>query len=199
MRRLEDISYVYSRMASADSAGLLRVYAAFDSLRARHHMDNERFAKAIVSCIQSIKYMLVLEGDCNAADYADDAFISAFLTHCNQDCCIGGKRFGIQSPIEMLGDLKGDCDTRALLLYAILKHYHYDVAILTSFTYNHALIAVHIPTSYGTGGTNISINGVPYLLWETTSKNFRPGEIPSDIANVAQWTVSLLNSEGQPL
>ena len=192
----QDINLVYQNLLQNDTAKLRRMYAAFDTLRTIRHLDETHFAQGIVTCIQSVQYYLVLEGACNAANYTDDAFITSYLAACRTECCVGHSRYGVRAPAEMLGDLKGDCDSRALILYAILQHYHYDIALLTSFAYKHALLAVHFKEEWKPGGINLNIHNQPYYLWETTSKGFRPGDIPSEISNTANWEISLLN-EGQ--
>ena len=193
--RKQDISLVYQRLVSNDRFGLTGVYDAFNALRVAHRLNDVEFAEAIVSCIQSVRYYLVLEGDCDAEGYSEDAFITSYLAACQNECCLGRVRYGVRAPVEMLGDLKGDCDSRALLLYTILQHYHYDVALLTSFVYKHALLAIHFKTDTYKQGINIIINGQPYYLWETTGKGFCPGNIPSEISNTKNWEVSLLNQE----
>jgi len=190
---VEDITRIYQQLRSADSSGLSRVYQAFDTLRAHHGLDEVRFAEAIVSCIQSVRYYLILDGACNATAYTGDAFISSYLSACESDCCLGNVRYGVRAPLEMLGDLKGDCDSRALLLYTILQHYQYDVALLTSVAYKHALIGIHFKQDPYQNGTHLNIGQEPYYLWETTSRNFKPGNIPLEISNTHYWAVSLLN------
>lgn len=189
-----DISEVYSVLAAGDSGRLATVYAAFDSLRIRHRLNESRFAEAIVSCIQSVPYYLILDGQCDASEYPDDAFIATYLAACHAECCMGGVPYGVRSPVEMLSDLKGDCDTRALLLYAVLKHFGYDVALLTSSKYKHALIGVYYKESPQPVGTSILINRQPYFLWETTSKGFTIGDVPTEISDPTEWQVSLLSN-----
>lgn len=194
MVRVQDISAVYQQLLSKEDVYLARIYKAFDTLRATHRLNEARFAAAIVSCVQSVPYYLVLEGDCNSAAYGADAFIRSYLASCRNDCCIGQVRYGVRAPVEMLGDLKGDCDSRALLLYAVLRHYGYDVALLTSLVYKHALIAVHFNDDTYRPGLRLHINRKPYYLWETTARGFKPGQIAAEMSNINNWEVSLLNT-----
>jgi hypothetical protein len=61
-------------------------------------------------------------------NYADN-FIRNYLSS-NDAKCDGYERFGINTPVEFIATLQGDCDTRTLLLYTILAHYGYDVALM---------------------------------------------------------------------
>lgn len=144
----------------------------------------------IVSCIQSIPYTLVVDGSCSA-NYNDD-FINQYLAKCNSDCCKGYSKFGVQSPIEFIADLKGDCDTRALLLYDILGKLGYKVALMTSNYYKHAVIAVNLDEVSEDEKLAIRVDGKPYYLWETTSMGFGPGEIPASLSNINHWQIALI-------
>lgn len=185
-------SYIYRSLTTHDSNRLQLVYNAFDSIRTKHLLDKNGFAAMIVSCIQSLPYYLVVDKACNSKLYQDDEYISGYLANCTTGCCVGNVKYGVRAPLELLSDLKGDCDTRALLLYTLLKHYHYNVAILTSNYYQHALIAVDLDGSLP-GTVSIGIRDHNYYLWETTNKGFEPGKIPPALANLNYWHISLLN------
>jgi hypothetical protein len=132
----------YDRMLNALQAGdrgfLNGVYGLMDSIRLTHRLDSVGFAKTVVSFVQDIPYALVLDRGCNP-DLYRDAFIRSYLQSANADCS-GFQRFGINTPVEFMGTLKGDCDTRTLFLYTLLDHYGYDVAILSSEVYSHSLL-----------------------------------------------------------
>lgn len=193
LRQEEDVRRMYTSLESHDAAKLDGFYAAFDTLRRRRRMNEQQFAEMIVSCIQSIPYYLVVDKGCDASSYRNDPYVANYLRACRSDCCVGNMKYGVRSPGEFVSDLKGDCDTRALILYSLLRHFDYDVALLTSMEYKHALIAVHFRESFGQSGVGLPINGRNYLLWETTGKGYRPGDIPVGISNLRYWTVTLLN------
>lgn len=187
----QSIAPVYAEMLANDTSGLRMIYSEFDTLRARNGLDEVAFARAIVSCVQSIPYYLVVDNNCDANQY--DGFIRNYMQACNNECCVGNELFGVRMPLEFVSDLKGDCDTRSLLLYGILKHFGYNVALLTSNYYQHALIAVAFRTGEIFPGLSMNIQGDNYFLWETTSAGLDLGEIPPDIHNLDHWTISLLN------
>jgi hypothetical protein len=185
------LTSVYTTMLESDNDKKLDyIYKAFDSLRTTNNFDELSFARAVVSCIQSIPYYLVVDKNCT--DRYDDEFTRNYLATCNRDCCIGNEKFGVRSPIEFLSDLKGDCDTRAVFLYGLLKHYNYNVALITSEYYQHAMIAINFPGK-SVDGLSMNIHDRNYYLWETTSAGFNAGQIPTYLQNLDYWDIALLN------
>ncbi len=180
---------IYNNMITEDEPRMNHIYNALDSLRIQKNLDSIRFARMLVSCVQSLPYFLVVDKGC--ADQYNDAFTMDYLANCKSDCCIGYEKYGVRSPAEFLADLKGDCDTRALFLYEILKHYHYNVALLTSLHYKHALIAVNLPGS----GIAKNIHNKNYWFWETTAAGYDIGNIPPQLQNINYWDVALLNEK----
>lgn len=190
-----DMSEIYRAMLDQNASGLPYAYETFDSIRAANKLDEVAFSQVLVSAIQSLPYFLVLDKDCES-DFSDD-FIRNYLANCKTDCCIGYELFGVRSPIEFLSDLKGDCDTRSLLLYEMLKHYNYDVALLTSDYYKHAMIAVHFDSSKSQQGLSIMVGNKRYYMWETTSPDLNYGLVSSNFNNLDHWNISLLNKKIQ--
>jgi hypothetical protein len=179
----------YDRMlgalAGSDSAFLPGVYRLFDSIRVRHHPDTTGFAEIAVSFVQDIPYALVLDGDCDPNLYSD-GFTQKYLQSPGA-VCAGFQRFGIHTPVEFMGTLQGDCDTRTLLLYTLLDHYGYDVAILSSEVYSHSLLGIDLPVA----GTAYASRGKRYVLWETTTPGIPPGLIPAQLSNLSNWRISI--------
>jgi hypothetical protein len=176
---------VVYRLKEHDKDHLPGVYHLFDSIRVAQHLETSKFAELIVSFVQEIPYAVVLPEACNASLYADP-FIKDYLSTPDAKCD-GYQKFGINTPVEFLSSLKGDCDTRTLLLYTILSHYGYDVALLSSEYYNHSLIGINLPYS----GIAYTSGSKQYVLWETTTADIRPGVIPFEISNLNYWRISL--------
>lgn len=139
----------------------------------------------IVSFVQDIPYVLILENNCDPSLYSDN-FTRKYLLSPNAKCS-GFQRFGINTPVEFLYNLNGDCDTRTLLLYTIMSHYDYDVALMSSEFYSHSILGVNLPLD----GLTYSYNNQNYILWETTMPNIKPGQIPNEISNLNNWRISL--------
>lgn len=172
-----------------DIQHLQGMYALFDSIRTADHPSEQKFAEIIVSCVQTIPYALILPEACNPALY-EDAFTRDYLNGPNA-LCQGEQRYGINSPVEFLATLKGDCDTRALLLYTLLSHYGYDVALLSSEYFSHSLIGINLPYD----GVALDEGLSRYVLWETTAKNVRPGIVPEKVSDTNYWRISLKSSQ----
>ena len=183
-----DIAYnqMVNQLSKHDAGNLDLVYQSLDSLKQKHGLTSAKFAEVVVSMIQDIPYTLILAEDCNPYSYSD-AWLRDYLQ--SGEACKGDVKYGILSPIEFLGSLDGDCDTRTLLLYTILSHYGYDVVMLKSEIYMHSILGVNLPSS---GQTKV-INGKPYLLWETTAKNLPPGFIDQNMSNLAYWEIALIH------
>ncbi|MEZ5003442.1 MAG: hypothetical protein R2730_10460 [Chitinophagales bacterium] len=165
---------------------LSNLYAVFDSLKFYCNLDKMQFAEVITTCIQDIPYTLILSSECNSNLY-NDPFINDYLREGNQ--CVPNIKYGLLSPIEFLGSLIGDCDTRTLLLFTILNHYGYDVAMLGSELYKHSVIAINLPYK----GVTKTINGRRYIIWETTYLGIEPGVFPKDMSDMRFWNVNLIS------
>jgi hypothetical protein len=101
------------------------------------------------------------KNDCNASNNADG-------------CCNNVDPFGVYAPFEFVYKKTGDCDTRALLAYTILKEMGFDVAVMVSRSKWHSVLGINLPNNntYSTGKNNF---GKKYVLWELTSPNWRLG------------------------
>lgn len=191
--RSNTLSPVYDYLERSDSAKLTRIYNAFDSIRIASSLTELQFAKMVVSCVQSIPYYLVLINSCNA--YQADEFVNSYLQQCDKECCIGDTKFGVRSPVEFISDLKGDCDTRSLLIYNILKRFNYNIALISSDYYRHAMIAVNFQDDNRIDGLAMNILDKNYHLWETTNIGFKPGEVPPGNRNLEHWDIALFNEK----
>ena len=157
-----------------------------DSIRLNKRQNKLQFANTIVSMVQSIDYVLILEEDCDDPNVLRNNQIRQMkLTGVP---CEGYAPFGIKTPVQFLSDLKGDCDSRTLLLYTIFQHYKYDVAIINSDYYGHSILGLNVQ---GAGGVFKSINGRRYYFWETTSKGFGIGQLPNETGMLNYWKIEL--------
>lgn len=176
---------LYLYLAKKDTPSLDLVISTFDDIRKAENLNQMEFAEMVITCIQDIPYSFVLQEACLPANNYELS-IREVLEDC-PDCCIGNKLYGIQNPVSFLQNLKGDCDTRTVLAYAILSHFKYDVAIVNSDFYKHSILGLNIPAR---GATKV-YNGKKYILWETTAKYYNAGVLPSNFNNVNHWNVVL--------
>lgn len=161
-----------------------RVIEKLDSIKAKKNFSTERFAEVIVTMVQSIPYCAIVEESCNPFAYRDP-MIKELLRN---NPCEPYVRYGIKSPAEFLKDLKGDCDTRTLFLYGLLKEKGYDVAIFGSQKYNHSLLGISLPIN---AIDYKIVNNKKYYLWEVTAEDFKPGFLPPSINDLRYWEVNL--------
>lgn len=167
-----------------DKNNLQQVFRMFDAIQAKRNLSKEKFAEMVVSFVQNIPYTMILPGSCNAKDYNSE-FIRQYLQDKNAPCS-AFQKFGINTPIEFLVNLNGDCDTRTLLVFTILEHYNYDVVLLSSDIYQHSIIGINLPYQ----GARYEFMDKSYVFWETTSFS-PPGIIDNEISNTNNWYISL--------
>lgn len=139
---------------------------------------------AIITSVQEIPYYLVHEGSCSQSA-RQSSFSREY--HLKGEPCLASKKYGLALPSEFSANFKGDCDTRSLFLYMFLKQIGYDVAILVSEAYGHAILGVNIPGS----GKYVKYRGKRYLTLETTSKGWKIGQLPPNCNNTKKWRVAL--------
>lgn len=168
-----------------DKNNINSVFRLFDSIGKANKLNKIKFAEMIVTFVQDIPYAIVLQDGCDASLYNDQFTRNYLLNHTGE--CDGGQRFGINTPVEFLVNLKGDCDTRTLLLYTIFSHYNYDVALMSSEFYGHSIIGINLPIA----GMAYIYNNQRYVMWETTAPNCKAGVIPNEISNLNNWRISL--------
>ncbi len=185
-RNLKD---VYSSLKQFDENSLNLIYQEFDSLRIANNYSNNspQLANMLVSCIQDIPYVLILDRSCNIRDNDDNSVRELLTSGCD---CKGFVPNGVQSPIEFMYDLKGDCDTRSLLLFVLLKKFGYKTLLLASEYYKHAIIAVNLPDK-GSDGIKFKYNNENYSVWETTAPGLPAGVLSPEVDNMNLWSIYL--------
>ncbi len=179
---------LYQHLVTSDTPRLDLILNQLSKIKTRHNLNELEFAEMVVSFVQDIPYSLVLGNRCLSADKYEDS-IRLILEKC-PECCIGNIPYGIQNPVAFMGNLKGDCDTRTVIIYAILTNFGYDVAILNSEYYRHSILGLHIPAS----GNYKTYRGKRYYTWETTNKHFTIGTLPENMETMSYWNVVLTNT-----
>ncbi len=168
-----------------DRNKLSGLYTMFDSIRVENKPSSMLFAEIIVSFVQTIPYTLILPEACDSR-YYQDAFTAKYLSKPGARCD-GFEKYGINTPVEFISYLNGDCDTRTLLLYTMLSHYNFDVVVLSSTHYSHSILGINLPYD----GSAFNYNNQRYIFWETTAKDIKPGVISNEISNTDYWRISL--------
>jgi hypothetical protein len=135
------------------------------------NLDRPAFARMVVAFVQDIPYEYVLSEGCEG----------------KQGLCNPDVAYGIYSPVEFMYHLKGDCDTRTVLLYTLLKNFGYSPVIINSLEYRHSMLALDLPSS----GDDFLYKGRRYAYWETTNVGWLPGMLPPEMNNKTYWQVAL--------
>ena len=134
------------------------VISVFKRIKRDKNYSRNQFADVIVSFTQDIPYNLI-DNDVD-----------------------------IYAPVEFIKKYKGDCDTKTIFLYVVLKKFGYDVVILNSWHYGHSILGINLPTS---GNNYKYYNGKRYYVWETTYPGWLKGQIPPKVFNLNHWEISL--------
>jgi len=182
--RMNSYAQVYNSVYSVDKNYLNSLYSMLDSLRSVNSQSKVQFAKSIVSMVQSIKYVLILEQSCDDRGLLQNRNLRQMLMEGVP--CEGNAPYGIKTPTEFLTSLNGDCDTRTLLLYTIFKHYGYNVAILNSEYYGHSMLGLSLN---GLKGAYKSLGDKRYYFWETTNKGYYPGQLTREMGMLNYWKI----------
>ena len=85
-------------------------------------------------------------------------------------------------------NLKGDCDTRSLYAFTILKELGIPASVWISETYGHSVLGVGLPVG---NGFYKEINGVKHYAVELTAKGFRLGMISPEQQIQSNWDIAL--------
>lgn len=136
----------------------------------------------VVTAIQTPNYTKVtniIECPCTIKGHhwVDDCF----PRRDGRGCCNDVVPYGIYTPTEFIIQKTGDCDTKSLIAYALLKKLGYNAAVIVGLTGKdgrHAMLALNgvapvIPSEY------VRKNGRIYYPWEVTdfASNYRLGNM----------------------
>jgi hypothetical protein len=89
-----------------------------------------------------------------------------------------------------VSSLKGDCDTRTVLLFTLLSRFNYDIAILNSVDYQHSVLGINIPST----GKFKSYRFKKYYFIETTAKGCPIGYLHKDFSDINKWDFALIHN-----
>lgn len=176
---------VYTALVNHDTEYMERILDTFIRIGKSKKLNELEFAQVIVSCVQSIPYVLICRESCESLAQSNPSLAELAKQH----SCKGNVSYGLQSPTEFMYDFKGDCDTRTVFLFTILDKLGYKVAILNSDKYGHSMLGL-ATTATGKYKTHQGIN---YYFWETTAAGWNIGTLPPDMGQPSYWYVVLAN------
>jgi hypothetical protein len=179
-------SSIYNKLNQFDDKFLDSFIDKIQLKRKKAKLDVPQTAEMVVTMIQEIPYVLVHDQSCQkAVAEAGSGFIKNY--HEDKKPCMPNIAAGVQSPYEFAHNLKGDCDTRALLGYTILKRMGIPSSIWISTAYGHSVLGVGVPAQ----GNNYKIvDNVKHYAVELTAKGYRLGMLSPEQRNMNNWKIS---------
>ena len=184
---VEFYTELYQKLESNDASKLDSLVELFKNRIEEKQLSPIKSAEMVTTFIQEIPYFLVHDLDCKTAVATSN---SDFMTqyHSENKPCLPNIPAGVQSPYEFVHNLKGDCDTRSLLAFTILKKLGISASVWVSETYGHSIVGVGLPVG---AGAYKEINGVKHYATELTAKGFRLGMISPENQNMSNWDITL--------
>lgn len=163
--------YAHDRLILADLIQQMKKYIKGNNL------DYMNALEYVCSSIQDIPYTLIIP-ETNGCP-CEEPF-GSFSANCKvqsdgRGCCDDVMPFGVYSPFEFVYKETGDCDTRALLAFTILKEMGFDVAVMVSNSESHSVLGVANLTGGAGNSYGTNLFGKKYYLWELTSEEWRFG------------------------
>lgn len=182
-------SEFYLDLFRMDQDKIKKVSKIFSDSSRKMRLTPLQTAEMVVTFIQEIPYTLVHEGTCSKAVSMGNPFVVEY--HAQKKPCLPNVSEGVQSPYEFLHNLKGDCDTRALLAYAILSQLNIGSSVWISEAYAHSIVGVAVPAG---NGIFKEVRGVRHYGVELTAKGYRIGMVDPEQARPGNWAVTAFNN-----
>lgn len=170
---------IYNHLYSNDKAYLANLIEKMKKDIQRRNLNYMKAVEYVCSSIQFIPYTLILDssGECPCREPFGTFTANCKVQEDGRGCCANISPFGVYSPFEFLYYKTGDCDTRSLTAFTILKELGFDVAVMVSESEGHSVLGVVIPGRMNSDlSMGVNAFGKPYLLWELTNADWRLGD-----------------------
>ncbi len=152
-----DMRCIYDALIERTDGDVLVATKRFQKRAQDAKLDSAQLAETMLAFVQSIPYEL-----------PNDAF-------------------GLKPPPLVLAQKQGDCDSKALLLWMMLREVGIDAVIITSKAHGHTMLGIAIPTN----GSSFRHRDRKYFFAETTAKGAPLGFMPPDLTSPNDWKVEL--------
>ena len=180
---------VYTEFYRKDLFKLDSLVDYFRNEQISKNLNSVQTSEMIITFIQEIPYCLIHEGSCSEAKNTGD-FMREY--HESGRPCLPDIIAGVNSPYEFLHSLKGDCDTRSLLGFALLTRLGIPASVWVSEAYGHSVLGVGL----GAGGNYYKmVGGIRHSAVELTAKGFRLGMISPEHGDMNNWVAVLYKNE----
>jgi hypothetical protein len=181
---------IYSLMYEQDKVFLQDLIHQMKKHIKRKNLDYMDAMSYVCSSIQFFKYTLINTSDKPCP--CEESF-GTYDQDCSyktgRGCCSGVDPFAVYSPFEFCIKHTGDCDTRSLLAFTLLKEMGFDVAVMVSESEGHSVLGVSLPfNSHYRMNFGTNEFGKKYYLWELTNEDWRFG---IDNVKGADWKTAL--------
>jgi hypothetical protein len=184
---LEFYGQLYRQLDLNDVNKLDSIVVKLKQNAKRKNLNSIQTAEMVCTFVQEIPYFLVHDFDCKTAvSESNSDFMVEY--HRSNKPCLPEVPGGVQSPYEFMHNLKGDCDTRSLLAFTILRSMDIPASVWISEAYGHSVLGVGLPVSTG---FYKEINGVKHYAVELTAKGFRLGMISPEQQVRNNWDIAL--------
>ena len=182
---------LYAGMVKNDNPKIQEIVKQFAEKAHAKNLNQLETAEMVTTFVQEIPYCLVHDYTCQQViDNSNSAFVTSY--HRDGKPCLPNIPGGVQSPYEFLHNLKGDCDTRSLLAFAILKELHISSSMWVSEAYGHSILGVGLPVA---GGVYKTIDGINHYGVELTAKGFRIGMVGPNNKDMSNWDIALFYNQ----
>lgn len=124
--------------------------------------------------LKKIRHTKIAEG------FSDEEYLEFMITFVQQ-IPYDDEAYEPRFPVEVIYDMKGDCDEKSMLLIGMLAREGYDTALIIFPEYRHATAGIRITTSGDTAFREFkSGDGRKYVFIESTSLNYI-GQYPEEL------------------
>ncbi len=176
IQRNQDYGYIFQRVLENEEKQIESFLWGLDSMRRAENMTDTYFQDAIMHLVQQIPYVQVLSTSCLNVHFD----------------CVPDVKYGFYTPTEFLYHLRGDCDTKSLLLFSIFDYFDFDIALMGSLVYQHAMVAVS--SEKRNLDYPIRIGNEVYYPWESTTIGWEIGQMPPTVRRLNYWDVLLITN-----
>ena len=188
---MEYYNKLYINLIKFDKQKIDSITILFAKESKDKNLNQLQTAEMVTTFIQEIPYVLIHQNTCKQILEFEpsDSYIVKY--HQDKKPCLANIPGGVQSPYEFLHNLKGDCDTRSLLGYAILNKLNISSSIWVSKVYGHCVLGIGLPVG---NGVYKSIDGIKHYAVELTNKGFRLGMISPEQRDISNWDIALYSN-----
>jgi len=165
---------IYGNCYRFDTTAVSHIADSLQAIGRSKGMSRLELANLMVTFAQDFPYYYILDDETCGENGATGP-------------CVNNARFGLLSPKEVAFAAFGDCDSKALFLFSMLKHLGFKPLIVISREYQHAMLAVNLPAT----GSHLTYKGERFYFWEVTTPNWPIGLLPPDCSNINYWKIAL--------